>query len=47
MTVWVLIVSISGRAIATQEFTSKERCEIAIVEAKAEMWNINAVCVMK
>ncbi len=47
MTVWVLIISLSWKSIATQEFTSKERCEAALAAAKEKLWNVHAVCVLK
>lgn len=50
MTVWVMIMMISYKAIATQEFTSKERCEIAAAQfIEAGGWGsaARAVCVQK
>lgn len=48
---WVLIVLYSGYQMGaiglTQEFTSKDRCEIAIAQIRKETRSASLICVEK
>ena len=45
---WILIITTFNGGIATAEFSSRERCEAAIVAVRTAVRNaytVNAVCV--